>query len=120
MSGREVRAAKYAAPLWAIELNYDLLRMVSPNTELQEIIGFFEECQGEDTSFYFEPPTLSPVFAQSIGTGDGSTTTFSFTVSIGGVTISPANVGSLAAIYLNGVAQSSGYTVNANGARADR
>ena len=79
----EVRAAKYVSPLWAIELNYDLLRMASPNTELQEIIGFFEQCQGEDASFYFEPPTLSPVAAQALGVGDGTTATFAFVVSIG-------------------------------------
>ena len=112
VSGREVRAAKYVSPLWEIELNFDLLRMVSPNTELQQIVGFFEECEGEATSFYFEPPTLSPVAAQPIGTGDGSTATFPFTVSIGGATLSPAGVGTVSAVYLNGVVQSGGYTVN--------
>ena len=90
VSGREVRAAKYVSPLWEIELNFDLLRMASPNTELQQIIGFFEECEGEATSFYFEPPTFSPVAAQPLGTGDGSTTIFPFTVSIGGATLSLA------------------------------
>jgi uncharacterized protein (TIGR02217 family) len=113
VSGREVRAAKYISPLWEIELNYDVLRMVSPNSELQQIIGFFEQCQGEDASFYFEPPTLSPVAAQALGIGDGTTTTFAFAVSIGDYALSPANVGTVSAVYLNGVAQSSGYTVNA-------
>ena len=112
MPGRELRAGKYVSPVWEIELNYDLLRMASPNTELQEIIGFFEECQGEDASFYFEPPTLSPVAGQALGTGDGTTTTFSFAVSIGGYTLAPANVGAVSAVYLNGVVQSSGFTVN--------
>jgi uncharacterized protein (TIGR02217 family) len=113
VSGREVRASKYAAPTWAIELNYDVLRMVSPNTELQEIVGFFEQCAGEATSFYFEPPTLSPASAQALGTGDGVTMTFAFTVSIGAATIAPANVGAVPAFYLDGVPQSSGFTVNA-------
>ena len=113
VSGREVRAAKYASPLWAVELNYDLLRMVSPNTEVQAIVGFFEQCGGETTSFYFEPPALSPVSAQTLGTGDGATTTFAFTVSIGGSEIEPANVGNVSAVYLNGVPQSNGFTVNA-------
>jgi uncharacterized protein (TIGR02217 family) len=113
VSGKELRSARYAAPLWAIELNYDLLRMVSPDTELQEIIGFFGECLGEDASFYFEPPTLSPVFSQLLGTGDGSTTTFSFGVSIGAVTIAPANVGASPNVYLNGALQSGDYTINA-------
>ena len=98
------------SPLWEIELNYDLLRMASPNAELQEIVGFFEECQGEDASFYFEPPTLSPVAGQAIGTGDGSTTTFPSASRSAACTLSPANVGTVSAVYLNGVAQSSGIT----------
>ena len=113
VSGREVRAAKYVAPLWSIELNYDVLRMVSPNVELQTIVGFFEQCLGEGASFYFEPPALSPVFAQAIGAGDGSTATFFFAVTIGGYAFTPANVGTVSAVYLNGVVQASAnYTVN--------
>jgi uncharacterized protein (TIGR02217 family) len=112
VSGKEVRASKYLAPLWLIELNYDLLRMVSPNNELQAIVAFFEECQGEDASFYFEPPQLSPVFGQALGTGDGTTTTFPFAVAIGGAPITPANI-STPNIYLDGVLQSSGFAVNA-------
>ena len=96
VSGRELRAAKYASPLWAIELNYDLLRMLSPKSELQAILGFFEQCQGETESFYFEPPTLSPVSAQALGIGDGTTRTFAFTVSLGSAAIVPANVGTSA------------------------
>jgi uncharacterized protein (TIGR02217 family) len=112
-SGREVRAAKYAVPLWLVELNYDLLRMISPNTELQEIIGIFEQSQGEDAPFYFAPPALSPVAAQAIGAGDGTTAMFPFVVTIGGYVLTPANVGTVSAVYLNGVAQPSGnYSVN--------
>ena len=102
-----------SAPRFAIELNYDVLRLASPYEELQTIIGFFEQCQGEDASFYFEPPTLSPVTAQAIGTGDGTTTTFAFVVSIGGYALSPANIGGSPNVYLNGTLQSGGYTVNA-------
>ncbi len=113
VSGKEVRAAKYLSPRFVIELNYDVLRLASPYAELQEIVGFFEQCQGEDASFYFEPPQLSPASGQALGTGDGTTTTFPFTVSIGGANIGPANVGAVSAVYLNGVLQTSGYTVNA-------
>jgi len=112
VSGRELRAAKMAAPRWRVELSYNALRMVSPDIELQQIVGFFAQSQGEGASFYFEPPTLSPVAAQSLGIGDGTTTTFSFAASIGGYTLAPANVGTVSAVYLSGVAQSGGYTVN--------
>ncbi len=45
--------SKIRRPLWRIELNYDLLRMASPDNELQEILGFFEPCQGEDALVLF-------------------------------------------------------------------
>jgi uncharacterized protein (TIGR02217 family) len=114
VSGRELRAARYVTPLWAIELNYDVLRMLSPENELQTILGFFEQCQGETASFYFEPPTLSPVSAQALGVGDGTTTTFAFTVTLGSAAIMPANIGTPPNVYLNGVLQAGGYTVAAN------
>lgn len=112
VSGREVRSAKMAAPLWQIELNYDVLRVPSPNDELQQIVGFFEECEGESASFYFEPPSLSPISGQMIGIGDGSTTTFPLTVSIGGYVLSPAGVGEVSAVYLDGILQSGGYAID--------
>ena len=112
-SGREVRASRYLAPLWSVELDYDVLRLAAPYEELQAIIGFFEDCQGENTSFYFEPPTLSPLTGQIIGGGDGATTTFALTVTMGGASITPASV-SVLKLYLNGLAQpSSAYAVNA-------
>jgi hypothetical protein len=111
-SGREVRASRHLAPLWSIELDYDVLRLAAPNADLQAIIGFFEECRGEEASFYFEPVTLSPVWGQAIGTGNGATATFAFTNSIGGASITPASV-SVLNVYLDGRAQpSSAYVLN--------
>ena len=112
VSGRESRAAKFVSGLWEIELNYDVLRMTSLNTELQQIIGFFETCGGEGASFYFEPPTLSPMTGQALGTGDGATTALPFSVSIGGYALVPASVGPVTAVYLDGVVQSGGFTVD--------
>ena len=63
-------------------------------------------------SFYFEPLALSPASRTNARTGDGSTTTFPFIVSIGGYTLSPANVGAVSAIYLDGIGQIGGYTVH--------
>jgi hypothetical protein len=114
ISGREVRAAKMAAPLWRVELNYDLLRLQSAYAELQAILGFFEHCAGAGSSFLFQPLTLSPVTAQALGPGDGATVTFPFVVSIGGYQLSPASLGPVSAVYLNGVPQSGGFAI-ANG-----
>jgi len=112
VSGREARCARMAAPLWQFELNFDVLRMLAPDLELQEIVGFFAQRAGADAAFYFEPPALSPVTGQSIGSGDGVTRSFAFAVSIGGYALAPAGVGTVSAIYLDGVAQSGGYTID--------
>ena len=114
VSGRELRAARCASPLWEIELNYDLLRMTLPEDDLEAIVGFFEQSGGENASFYFEPPSLSPVSAQMLGTGDGTTTTFAFTVTMGGAAIAPANIATPPNVYIDGVLQSGGYTINAD------
>jgi hypothetical protein len=55
---------------------------------------------------------LSPVTTQILGTGDGATTTFPFAVLLGGYAMVPANVGTVSAVYLNGVAQAGGFTIN--------
>jgi len=109
-SGREARAARTATPLWRIELNYDLLRLQAPYAEMQMIAGFFDQCAGEGTTFLFQPPTLSPVAAQTLGIGDGITTAFPLVVAFAGYSLTPAGVVP-SAVYLAGVAQNGGYTV---------
>jgi uncharacterized protein (TIGR02217 family) len=111
VSGREARAARMSAPLWQIELNYDVLRTSVPDAELQTIAGFFEQCCGGDKSFYFQVAALSPTLGQSLGSGDGSTATFSLVVAIGGYSLSPAGVVGVSAIYLDGIEQTGGFTL---------
>lgn len=53
VSGRESRAAKMSAPLWEIELSFDLLAMDAPYADLQNIIGFYDEMQGQHGAFTF-------------------------------------------------------------------
>jgi uncharacterized protein (TIGR02217 family) len=103
VSGRESRATKMAAPIWEIELTYDLLRMNVPNDELRQIIGFYGEIKGQSQAFLFEPPALSPLRGQVLGIADGVTRTFAFVRSIGGYSEPVAAVSSLAAVYVDGV-----------------
>jgi hypothetical protein len=56
VSGREIRAAKMSMPVYEIELTFDILRMDSPYTDVQAIIGFFDEMQGQDGIFTFPVP----------------------------------------------------------------
>jgi uncharacterized protein (TIGR02217 family) len=113
VSGREVRVAKHVSPRWQIELSYDVMRMTAANAELQDIVGFFAQCLGENAAFYFAPPALSPALGQTLGVGDGTTAAFGFAVSIGSYLLVPANVGPVSAVYLDGVAQAGGCSVDA-------
>ncbi|MGH6843298.1 MAG: DUF2460 domain-containing protein, partial [Methylocella sp.] len=53
------------------------------------------------------------VTAQAIGTGDGSTTVFTFVRTLGGATEPASWVTSVSNVYLNGVNQPSGWTLTA-------
>jgi hypothetical protein len=108
VSGRESRAIGRAAPLFDIELSYAVLRTAAAYEELQTIAGFFESIGGADTPFWFAPPGLSAVTGQAIGTGDGSTTTFSLQASIGAFTGPVSGTSGVSAVYLDRVAQVTG------------
>lgn len=83
-SGREVRAANYAYPLYAFELTYEVLRAATAYQELQQLMGFFLQRQGQFDSFLYLDPTDHLVASQVIGVGDGVTTTFPLIRDLGG------------------------------------
>ncbi len=53
VSGRESRVAKMSVPLWEIELTFDLLAMDGDTADLQNIIAFYDEMRGQDSTFTF-------------------------------------------------------------------
>jgi hypothetical protein len=83
---------------------------------LNQLIGFYMSMQGAANSFLYDDPqdnTLSsPV---TFGTGDGNTKVFQLTRPIGGAKDIIQNVNGTPSIYLNGVLQSSGYSINSLG-----
>ena len=82
-SGREVRTAYQLYPLWEFEVTFDLLRSQSSYSEYQQLLGFVLMMLGQYDSFLYTDPTDNAVTAQQFGTGDGTTTTFQLTRSIG-------------------------------------
>lgn len=83
-SGREVRASNYAYPLYEFELTYEVLRADTAYQELQQLMGFFLQRQGQFDRFLFMDPTDSVIPSQVIGVGDGVTTTFPLVRDLGG------------------------------------
>jgi uncharacterized protein (TIGR02217 family) len=125
VSGRSNRLACAAYPRWAFTLTFGgesaWLRDQTQNsvaqapvgfTELQQISGLFMACLGAYGEFYFTDPDDSSRSNQSVGTGDGSTTTFPLYYSWGSGPLTPpltfpvTGINTIDAVYFNGVLQS--------------
>ena len=107
-----------AGPLYDLELTYEVLRTAAAYQELQTIAGFFEAMGGADQPFWIAPPGLSAAAGQAIGTGDGSSTVFPLVAPLGAFTGPVYGTSGVSAVYLNGVAQGSGWTVSSGYAPA--
>lgn len=82
-SGREIRSALYANPLWKFSLSYEFLRAGAAQ-ELQQLVALFNLCKGQFGTFLFSDPTDNAVADQVFGIGNGSQTVFPLTRSIAG------------------------------------
>lgn len=94
VSGREVRSADYAYPLYEFELTFELLRSGAAQ-ELESLMGFFLQCRGQAGVFRYLDPEDHLVTGQVLGSGDGTMTAFPALRSLGGW-VEP--VGSLEAV----------------------
>ncbi len=115
VSGREVRVALMTYPLYEFEAVYDGLASSGTAafaalgaSSLQTLMGFFLQLQGQFGTFLYTDPDDNTVIGQSVGIGDGVTTTFQFVRALGGYVEPVGWVVAVAQVYLSGVAQSAG------------
>jgi uncharacterized protein (TIGR02217 family) len=66
-------------------------------------------------TWLFDDPSDDTVTAQSFGTGDGTTTAFQLTRTLGGFNEPIQNINGTPSIYIGGMLQSSGYTIGSTG-----
>ena len=110
VSGRESRANGRSMAIYDVELTYELLR-ADANAELQTVVGFYESMAGRAGAFWCSLPGLGSVAGQRIGTGDGVTISFALSRSLAGYVEPVQATSGVAAVYLDGVAQSTGWSV---------
>ena len=115
VSGREVRVALMNYPLYEFEATYNgLASSATPSftglgaASLQSLLGFFLRLQGQFGTFLYADPDDNAVTAEAFATGDGTTTMFTIMRSLGGFLEPVGWVTGIAAVYLNGAAQSAG------------
>ncbi len=109
ISGREARAGKYAMPMWDFELTFDGLDMSSTGDygalgaeSMQTLAGFFLQCQGKANPFIYVDPTEPAMFGVYVGTGDGVTTIFPLSRTMGEFSEPVGALTSVMGVYLNG------------------
>jgi len=117
VSGREVRASLYAHALYQFELTFDGLDSSGAylglqSQSLQTLMGFWLACGGQLGTFLYVDPTDNSASAQTIATGDGATTGFTFGRSIGGYFEPVSYVTAVSSVSVNGSATSA-YTLTA-------
>jgi uncharacterized protein (TIGR02217 family) len=120
-SGREVTEIQNLYPLWEFELPYEILREQSLNSapfapvsgfhELTQISEFWMRRNGQYGAFIYLDPDDNTRVGQTIGTGDGTTSTFVMVRTWGSgllqltepVGVVDVRIGVTLNIYLNGV-----------------
>jgi uncharacterized protein (TIGR02217 family) len=116
VSGREVRQSLYASTLYEFELTFDGLSSAASypglgSESLQSLMGLYLASEGQYGTFLYTDPTDHAVTGQGIATGDGATTSFTFMRTLGGFIEPVSWVASVANVYVNGVAQGSGWSL---------
>jgi uncharacterized protein (TIGR02217 family) len=118
VSGREVRNALYANPIWQFELTFDGLDSSNGTYpglgpySLQALMGLFLACGGQYSTFLYTDPSDSAVTNGGIATGDGATTTFAFARYLGTFFEPVGWVTGVTGVTLNGANQASGWSLS--------
>jgi uncharacterized protein (TIGR02217 family) len=108
-SGRQVRVSLQSSPIWKFKLAFEYLRdRAAATSDVQTLWAFFNSVGGQFSPFYFLDPYDNAVSAQEIGVGNGSTTSFQLTRTVGSGTAYPwiepvYGVSGAPTVYVNGV-----------------
>ncbi len=116
ISGKETRIARQVAPRWRWDLTYNVLRSGAAYTEFQQLVGFFNARRGKFDTFLYSDADDNAVTSQTIGQGNGIQTAFPLLRSLGGFNEFVLAPKAVAAVYVNGVAQATGWSVSYWGA----
>lgn len=116
ISEREVRAALYPSNLYEFELT--IMGMDSTGAfpglgtnSLQSLFSLYLQTLGGFGTFLYTDTTDNSVTGQSLGSGNGTSTSFPFLRSLNGTPEKVSWVTSVSRIYLSGVSQSSGWVL---------
>lgn len=115
IAGLENRISYYIYPRYSWEFNFSILRSNNGYTELQNLLGFYNQMQGQFTAFLYKDPDDYIVSSQVIGTGDGSSTIFQLVKTFGSFiepVIAPDTSSTFNVYFTSSLQAASSYTVS--------
>jgi uncharacterized protein (TIGR02217 family) len=117
VSGRRFAFANYSFPRYKYTMSFSVLRQGGSYTELQQVVGLFNQCYGDFDTFLWTDPDDYTVTAQPFGSGDASTRSFQLVRTWGGFVEPVYATNGAPQIYLAGVLKTVGtdYTISASG-----
>lgn len=118
ISGKETRIALQSIPRWKWQLVYNVVRSGAGYGEFQQLAGFFNQRQGMLDTFLYSDADDYSIIGQTLGTGDGVTTSYQLVRSFGGFVEPMLAPKLVSAVYLNGVLQATGWSVAGWGSAA--
>lgn len=86
LSGKRVRTSYYSYPIYLYEVAFNFLRTNATLLEWQTLAGFINQVNGGASPFLYADTNDNTATAQTFGTGDGTTTTFQLTRTLGSFT----------------------------------
>lgn len=116
----ETRISKTPYCLWKFSMTFPKLNSTfnDPTGYLAKVAGFYMQMQGQAASWLYNDPRDSNIPSSApatFGLGDGVTTGFQLSRPIGNYADIIQNLNGAPSIYLAGVLQSSGYSVDSLG-----
>lgn len=117
VSGRQFRTANYSFPRYKYTMSFSVLRQGGSFTELMQLVGLFNQCQGDFDTFLWTDPDDNSVTTQGFGVGDGSSRLFQLVRVWGGFVEPVYATNSAPLIYVAGTLKTAGadYTVSSTG-----
>ena len=115
VGGREYRAANWSYPVYEYRLDFEVLRQDGTLDEYEQLLGFINARQGSFDTFLYRDTWDRQATAQVFAVADGATAQFQLVRSWGGVVEPVLGIVTAPDIFVNGVLQTSGVSVSAEG-----
>lgn len=116
----ETRISKSSYCRWQFDMTFPMLKGTfnDATSYLAKVMGFYMQMQGQAASWLYDDPydnTITSAAPATFGQGDGVTKVFQLSRPIGSYADIIQNVNGVASIYIAGVVQVSGFSIDSLG-----